>query len=81
MYGDFGSMHGFGGGLLMALIWLIPILLAIWAVKHFSSGTSTTEAPKSALELLDEQYAQGRISREDYLQKRDGLTRSDGSAA
>ena len=42
---------------------------------------STTGTPKSALELLDEQYVQGQISWEDYLQKRDDLTRSDGSAA
>ena len=39
------------------------------------------QSPKTALELLDEQYVQGQISREDYLQKRDDLTRSDGSAA
>ena len=81
MSGDFGSMHGFGGGLWMALVWLIPILIAVWAVKHFSSGASAPGAPKSALELLDEQYAQGQISREDYLQKRDDLTRSNGPAA
>lgn len=53
MYGDFGSMHGFGGGLWMALVWVIPILLAIWAVRHFGGGTSSAGAAKGALELLD----------------------------
>ena len=81
MSGDFGSMHGFGGGLWMALVWLIPIILATWAVKHVSGGASSNGASKSALELLDEQYARGKISREDYLQKRDDLMRSDSSAA
>jgi putative membrane protein len=34
-----------------------------------------TEADRSALDLLDEKYARGEISREEYLRKREDLTK------
>ena len=34
---------------------------------HHSSGPATSQQEKTALDLLDEVYARGEISREDYL--------------
>jgi putative membrane protein len=86
MYGwDHGSwMFGDGAGwmifgwLWMALIGLVPILLAFALFKYlFSSpkpGTPSQEAPRrAALDILDEAYARGDLTREVYLQKRADL--------
>jgi putative membrane protein len=42
---------------------------------HMSAAPSAAEANRSALELLDEKYVRGEISREEYLRKREDLTK------
>jgi putative membrane protein len=42
--------------------------------SHLSATPPAAEANRSALDLLDEKYAQGEISREEYLRKREDLT-------
>ena len=80
MYGNYGYMHGFGlgGGIWMWLIWLIPILLIVWVARSFAtrrSGESGNAArPKSALEILDEEYARGNVEREEYLRRKADLS-------
>jgi putative membrane protein len=71
-----GLGHGFGGGFWMILVWLVPILLLVWAARTLGgrNSSSGSAAPtKSPLDLLDEEYARGRLSRADYLQKRQDL--------
>lgn len=41
--------------------------------RHMSSGVSTNAAAKSPLDLMDETYARGEISREEYLRRREDL--------
>ncbi|AGA33228.1 Protein of unknown function DUF2078, membrane [Thioalkalivibrio nitratireducens DSM 14787] len=72
-----GFGHGFGGGgLWMILVWLIPILLLVWGVAAFRGGWrgGGDGGNRSARELLDEEYAKGRIDREEYLRRKRDLS-------
>jgi len=42
---------------------------------HMSGGNRAEQPEKTALDLLDEAYARGEISREEYLHKREDLMR------
>lgn len=75
MYGDGGLMAL--GWVWMTLVWLIPILLLIALVKYLLGGAGRgrqAETPrKTPLEQLQEIYARGEISREEFLQRQDDL--------
>jgi len=67
----------------MMLIWIILIVLVVyWLVSWMrrmgppgSAGpTDKLPAPKTALQILEEAYARGEISREEFVQKRQDLT-------
>ncbi|WP_413438208.1 SHOCT domain-containing protein [Sulfuriferula sp. GW1] len=88
MYGwDHGGwMFGNGGGWMifgwfwMALIGLVPILLLFALVKYLfgnreSGAHSKLEMRRTALDILDESYARGDLTREAYLQKREDLNK------
>ena len=82
MYGwDHGGwMFGSGGWMIfgwlwMIFIWLIPILLLFALAKYLFVRPPNTKK-KTAFDILDEAYARGDLSREDYLQKRDDLKTS-----
>ncbi len=88
MYGwdHTGWMFGNGGGWMifgwfwMALIGLVPILLLFALVKYLfgnreASAHSKAETRQTALDILDEAYARGDLTREVYLQKRDDLNK------
>lgn len=75
-------MMGFGflGLLLMLFFWIGLIALAIWAVKGLFPSSKSSESfhtdpsgqGPSARQILDQRYARGEISREQYeLMKRD----------
>lgn len=70
-------MMGFGmfGG--MALFWLILIALAVLVVRALfssgSSGSGRAHIPPSALEILEQRYARGELTREQYQQMRKDL--------
>jgi len=64
---DHGSWM-FGGWLTMLLIWVAPSVLLFFALKNFFGNRSPT-----ARELLDQAYARGKLSRDEYLKKRDDL--------
>lgn len=72
----YGYDHGawmFGGWLGMVLIWLVPIILLLVAIKYLATGSKSGGYGKTPLEILEEAYARGEISRDDFLQKRDDL--------
>lgn len=72
----YGYDHGawmLGGWLGMLLIWVVPIILLLVAIKHLSTGSRSGEKGKTPLEILEEAYVRGEISREEFLQKRDDL--------
>ncbi|WP_223246746.1 SHOCT domain-containing protein [Sulfuriferula thiophila] len=84
MYGSYDHSWMFGGGMLlgglwMIILWGIPLLLAIALLKYLfvktesKHGQNQPSAPASALDILDNAYARGDISREEYLQKRDDI--------
>lgn len=74
-----GWMHGFGGmgliggiiGLLFNLVVVVGIVvLVVWAVKRFSSGTSFNlgSGSQTPREILQARYARGELTREQYQQ-------------
>lgn len=86
MYGwDHGSwMFGSDAGgwmilgwLWMILIGLVPVLVLFALVKYLFSNQKTSASPKEtrriALDILDEAYARGELTRDEYLLKCDDL--------
>lgn len=71
-----GGMMGFGGFGLIGLLFNLAIIdgvvvLIVWAVKRFSSGTTSWDrsaANQSPREILQARYARGGITREQYQQ-------------
>ncbi|MGD2084250.1 MAG: hypothetical protein PVF91_14915 [Chromatiales bacterium] len=72
-----GFGHGFGG-FWMILVWIVPVVLLVWALGAFrgrNEGRGGDGSGKNALDLLDEEYARGRIDREEYLRRKEDLRR------
>ena len=67
---------GWVGLLLMLLFWALVIGLTIWAVRALlrsgggSSGGPTGGGRETPLEILKRRYANGELSREEYLEMR-----------
>lgn len=64
---------GFGmlGG--MFLFWIVLIVLAVLVVRGLflsnqSIGNNHADAPLSALEIIEQRYARGEITQEQFLQ-------------
>ncbi|ADK82370.1 Protein of unknown function DUF2078, membrane [Sediminispirochaeta smaragdinae DSM 11293] len=75
-----GTMHwGYGGGIVMILILagLIVggVFLIRWALNRPGGGwhEGTANDKQTAEEILDERYAKGEISREEYMQMKADL--------
>jgi len=63
MMWEFG--HGDGWMiLLMILFWGAAILLVIWSVRQFTGGSRPTAS--RAMEVLEERYARGEITDEEF---------------
>jgi putative membrane protein len=73
MYGNDHGAWMFGGWIGMLLIWLVPIILLLAAIKYLVAGSRLGGQGKTPLEILEEAYARGEISRDEFLQKRDDL--------
>ncbi len=59
-----------GGGIFMFLLWIVLFVLVYLALRTFrASGPST-----SARDLLDQRYARGEITKEEYLNRRDDIS-------
>lgn len=75
MYGDGGLM--ILGWIWMTLVWLIPLLLLVALLKYLfggsRSGDKAESLAKTPLEQLQEIYARGEISREEFLQRQADL--------
>ena len=77
----FGHMRGWGWGMagLGILTMLAVIGLVVWLVVFLarstgpSSGVTSERRVFDARELLNERYARGEITREEYLQMREDL--------
>ena len=71
-------MMGFGmmGG--MFLFWIVLIVLAVLLVRGMfhsnqSDGNRRSSAPLSAREILEQRYARGEITQEQFLQMQKDL--------
>ncbi len=73
MMGGYGMMAGMGwlGLLVMALFWVGVILLVVWGLSALPARRQPAEP--DAEEILKRHYAQGEISREEFLQASETL--------
>lgn len=82
MYGWHGWEWTLGGGLIMGLgmllMWAVPIALIVALVVYLNNQNKSTRAPERAIDILENAYARGEISREEYLQKREDLLGKNG---
>jgi len=69
-------------GVAMVIVMVVMMIGFLWhggaghggdRGSHMSSGAPTGTATKSPLDLLDETYARGEVSREEYLRRREDL--------
>ncbi|MDT8388387.1 MAG: SHOCT domain-containing protein [Thiogranum sp.] len=69
--------RGDAGASMLVLMLVMVLGFAWWGGMqgsgHMSSSPPEQERVRTALELLDEAYARGEITREEYLQKREDL--------
>jgi putative membrane protein len=74
-----GIMAGFGWMWLMPVFGIVFLGLIIWAIvasvrsSGESKGSDSSKAD-SALEVLKKRYARGEINKEEYEEKKKGLT-------
>jgi putative membrane protein len=78
MMTGFGMGFGVIGLLLMVLLWGGLIFLAVWLAtslfgNHRQPNQPTPEQGPSAKEILDQRYARGEITREQYEQMKHDL--------
>jgi putative membrane protein len=83
MYYD--HMYGFGGGwgllglLAMCVFWVILILVIVLLVRAAAGGRHRhmrhwhDDSHTSALSILEERYAKGEISKEEFVEKKKDL--------
>jgi putative membrane protein len=64
-----GMMYGFGWiGLILNVAIIVGIvILVVWAVKRFTSG-SVSPSGQTPREILQTRYARGEITRDQYQQ-------------
>ena len=83
---EWGMMGGWGGGTwwgpLGMIIWLLILALIIagvvWLVRAMArpnESQSHQERRLSGLDILEQRYARGEINRDEYLQKKQDMTR------
>ena len=70
-FGVFGMIFG----LIFMLLFIVgSILLIVWIVKQFTpGGTSTPTSSSNALEILNERFAKGEISKEEFSEMKKEL--------
>jgi putative membrane protein len=57
----------------MALFWALFIGAVVWAIRASSSGTTPPADRPGARQVLDERFARGEISEDEYRRARDAL--------
>ena len=75
MMGGMGMGFGFIGFLFMLAFWILLVVAAVWVARALFGNTQPTQRKdllQDPREILDQRYARGEITREQYeLMKRD----------
>jgi len=50
----------------MALFWIVIVVLAVWLVIYLTRRAAGSSSQQSALDILNQRYARGEISKEEY---------------
>jgi len=69
---NYGMGYNFGvfGWVLMVIFWIAIIAFIVWAIQQFVKGKES-----SPLDILEKRYAEGKISRKQYLEMKKELMR------
>jgi putative membrane protein len=79
MYGYGAGWHAWGpmmlfGGFFLIVLLIIAVVAVMWLVRGSAyrghPNWPRVDRASSGLDVLDERYARGELSREEYLQKR-----------
>jgi|LNAP01.1.fsa_nt_gb putative membrane protein len=77
MYGWHDWEWSLGGSLVMGLgmlfMWAVPIGLIAALVIYLNNQNKLTKPPEKGIDILENAYARGEISRDEFIQKRDDL--------
>jgi putative membrane protein len=71
-WGPMGWMMLFGGAFWVILL-VVGVMAVVWFVRTSSHGEHyppRVERGSSGLDILEERYARGEVSRDEYLQKK-----------
>lgn len=66
-------MGGFGFGGFGMILWVVFLGLIVWAVLAAGKRTSDPTSPERARTILDERFARGEVSVEEYQKLRAAL--------
>jgi putative membrane protein len=72
MWGD-GYGMGYMGHGMGVILWIVVIVLIVFAVKWFSDRNGPKHSPKTGIDVLKERYAKGEIDKPEFGEKRDVL--------
>lgn len=83
MMGWYGGGMGWGGWLVMSLVWLVLLGVILYLVVRLlpggSGGGSSREGQESPEEILDRRFARGEIESETYQAQRAALRQARGT--
>lgn len=75
---DWNSWNWFFMALSMAVFWGVVIAAIVWAVNATRSNTTTSSdalpGHRSARDTLDDRFARGEITEEEYRRSREALS-------
>ena len=73
-YGGLGNMMGFGGGIMMLVVWIAVIIFIVWIVKEINGKNKNSKSNGNALDILKERYAKGEINKQEFEEKKKDLS-------
>lgn len=68
-YGGAGSLGWIWMGFAMIAFWAVVITLVMWVLRSFSKDVDIKPPSSGALSILQERFAKGEISKEEYARR------------